>query len=228
MTHGPGPPARNLSPEARRRVLRRALLRPWALIVLVIGVVFFATSLEWWTLPLTLATYAALVVLAARDPIFQTLVLEGREKARAAARERARQAIGLAPEARVRRLPEGKTRSQAEAALEARERVLAAIKGSDEGTKDLFANTIPQLNRAADLLVGLAETREESANSQNTGVSKAIDAELSQAPERLHALRSEVVRASIESDDDARVRVDRVEGSLNDINRRLQELRANV
>ena len=227
MTRGPDP-TRNLSPEARRRVLRRALLRPWALIVLVVGVVFFATSLEWWTLPLTLATYAALVALAARDPIFQTLVLEGREKARSAARERARRAIGLTPEARLRRLPEGQTRSRAEAALEARKRVLAAIEGSDEETRVLFANTIPQLNRAADLLVGLAETREQPPRDQNTGASEAIDAELSQAPERFHGLRSEIVRASIESNDDARIRVDRVEESLNDMNQRLQQLRTNT
>ncbi len=73
MTRGTDRPAGELPPEARRRVLRAALLRPWALIVLVIGVVFFMLTLKWWALPLTLTTYAALVVLAVRDPIFQTL-----------------------------------------------------------------------------------------------------------------------------------------------------------
>lgn len=224
MTRGPGPTG-DLPPQARRRVLRAALLRPWALIVLVIGVIFFATTLTWWALPLTLATYAALVALAARDPIFQTMVLEGRDKARSVARDRARRVIGLTPEVRVRRLPGGETRDKAEAALEARERVLVAIKGSDEATRDLFANTIPELNRTAELLVDLAEAREQAAGSQHPKTSDTVDAELSRAPERFHALRSEVVRASIESGDDALIRVRRVEESLNETNRCLRELR---
>jgi hypothetical protein len=224
MTRG-SEPGGQLSPEARRRVLRAALLRPWALIVLVIGAVFFAITLKWWALPLTLATYAALVALAARDPIFQTLVLEGREKARSAARDRARRAAGLSPEARVRRLARGETRDRAETALEARERVLTAIEGSDEETRDLLAVTIRALNRTAELLVDLAEAREQAAGDQKTEASETVEAELSRAPEQFHALRSEVVRASIESGDDALVRVSRIEKSLNETNRRLQELR---
>lgn len=227
MTRGPAP-AGQLPPEARRRVLRAALLRPWALIVLFIGVVSFAITLKWWALPLTLATYAALVALAARDPIFQTLVLEGRAKARSVARERARRAVGLTPEARVRRLPQGETRDRAEAALEARERVLAAIEGSDEETRDLFANTIPALNLTAELLVDLAEAREQAAGDQKPEASETVDAELSRAPEQFHALRSEVVRASIESGDEALVRINRMEEYTNETNRRLQELRATI
>ena len=227
MTRGPGP-AGGHPPEARRRVLRAALIRPWALLVLTIGVVFFATTLKWWALPLTLATYAALVALAVRDPIFQTLVLEGREKARSVARERARRTMGLTPEARVRRLARGETRERAEAALEARERVLAAIRGSDEATGDLFADTIPELNRAAELLVDLAEAQEQTTGDQDPGKSEAVDAELARASERFLALRSEVVRASIESDDEALVRARRMEESLNETNRRLRELRSSA
>ena len=221
MTRGP---ITQLPPEARRRVLRRALLRPWALLVLAIGLFFFATTLKWWALPLTLATYASLVALAVRDPIFQTLVLDGREKARTVARNRARQAVGLTPETRARRLGQGETRERVEAALEARRRVLAAIEGSDEGTRSLFARAVPELDRAAELLVDLAEARQRPSRTESTEMSAAIDAELSLAPERFHALRSEVVRASIEGEENARTRVTVVEESLNETNRRLQNL----
>lgn len=227
MTRG-AEPGGQLPPEARRRVLRAALLRPWALIVLVTGVVFFAIALKWWALPLTLATYAALVALAVRDPIFQTLVLEGREKARSAARDRARRAVGLSPEARVQRLARGETRDRAETALEARARVLTAIEGSDKETRDLLADTIRALNRTAELLVDLAEAREQAAGDQKPEALETVDAEFSRAPEQFHALRSEVVRASIESGDDALVRVSRMEKFLNETNQRLQELRTTM
>ncbi|QIN79511.1 hypothetical protein GBA65_14390 [Rubrobacter marinus] len=210
-------------------MLRAALLRPWPLIVLVIGLVFFALTLTWWALPLTAATYAALVALAVRDPIFQTLVLEGREKARLLAQSRARQISGQTPKTRARRLREGETRDRLEAALEARERVLVAINGSDEETRNLFAGAVPQLERAAELLVDLAEAREQAPQEErNPGALSAIDAELSRAPERFHALRSEVVRASIESDADARDRAESVRESLDETNRRLRELRASA
>ncbi len=205
-----------------------ALLRPWALIVLAIGLVFFATTLTWWALPLTLATYAALVALAVRDPIFQTLVLEGREKARLLAQDRARHAVGLAPETSARRLLQGEARDRVEAALEARERVLVAINGSDEGTRDLFASAVPELDRAAELLVSLAEARERAPEDRDPDTLAAVDAEISQAPERFRALRSEVVRASIESDEAALARANRLKESLNETNRRLQELRSSV
>ncbi len=225
MTQSPGP-AGQLPPQARRRVLRAALLRPWALLVLAIGTVFFATTLTWWALPLTLATYAALVALAVRDPIFQTQVLEGREKARQVARTRARQAAGLTPEARVRRLKRSGNRDGIEAALEARDRVLVAIQGSDESTRALFSGAAPELNRAAELLVDLAEAREHTAVDQNAGTSSSIDAEISGAPEAFQSLRTQVVRASIEDDEDARARAARFEESLDEMNRRLQDLKA--
>ena len=222
MMHGPDG---QLPPQAQRRVLRAALLRPWALLVLVIGIVFFATTLAWWALPLTLATYAALVALAFRDPIFRIQVLEGREKARAAARDRARMAVGLTPRARARRLAQGDNRDRIEAALEARERVLVAIEGSDEPTRNLFPEAAPGLDRAAELLVDLAETREHPLGNQSPDTPAAIDAELSGAPEVFRSLRAQVIRASIEGDDDARAKADRFEESLNEFNRRLQELK---
>ena len=206
-------------------MLRAALLRPWGLLVLAIGIIFFATTLTWWSLPLTLATYAALVALAVRDPIFRIQVLEGREKARAEARNRARMAVGLTPQSRLRHLQRGDNRDRAEAALEARERVLVAIRGSDESTQNLFSGAAPELDRAAELLVDLAEAREHPPEDQTADASAAIDAELSAAPEAFQALRAQVVRASIEDDDDARARAGRFEESLNEINQRLQDLK---
>jgi hypothetical protein len=56
-------------------MVRVAALRPINVTMLVIGAVAFAITMAWWLLPLTIVTYAALVFLAARDPIFQRKVL---------------------------------------------------------------------------------------------------------------------------------------------------------
>lgn len=225
MTDGP---VRGLSPDARRRVLRAALLRPWAILVLVIGLFFFATTLTWWSAPLTLATYAALVALAFRDPIFQTLVIEGRDKARAAAQSRAQRAAGLSPEERARRLRRGETRTRVEAALEARGRVLLAIKESGDPARELLAEVIPELQRMAELLVNLAEARERAAHDIPPKDLAAIDTELSDAPEKLWASRTEVVRASIDDVESASARAGKLRESISRTNRRLQELRSGV
>ena len=71
--------ARRLSPEARQQVRRAAFLRPTSLLVAAIGGVFFALTLTWWSIPLTLVIYAMLVFLAARDALFGGSVLEGGE-----------------------------------------------------------------------------------------------------------------------------------------------------
>ncbi len=55
---------------------RAAALRPLNVLVLAIGAVLFVVSGSWWLIPLTLATYAVLVVLAARDPFFQRRILQ--------------------------------------------------------------------------------------------------------------------------------------------------------
>ena len=225
MTYGPGRP---LPPEARRRVLRAALLRPWAILVLVIGLFFFATTLTWWAAPLTLATYAALVALAFRDPIFQTLVLEGRDKARAAAQSRAQLVAGLSPEERARRLRRGETRTRVEAALEARGRVLLAIKESGDPARDLLADAIPELQRTAGLLVDLAEARERAARSNSPQILAAIDTELSDVPKKLGSFRAEVVRASIDDAEGASARAGKLREEIAGTNRRLQELRSGV
>src|SRR5215212_5502888 len=71
--------ARRLSPEARQQARRAAFLRPTSLLVAAIGGVFFALTLAWWSIPLTLAIYAVLVFLAASDTLFVDSVLEGGE-----------------------------------------------------------------------------------------------------------------------------------------------------
>src|SRR5215211_9333071 len=103
-----------LSPEERRRVTRAAALRPLNVLVLVIGAGIFATTLTWWVPPLTLVTYALLVFLAARDPIFGRRVLHGREEA-----TRLADSVDpdVSPERRARWLPRGETRQRVEAAL---------------------------------------------------------------------------------------------------------------
>lgn len=225
MTNGP---TRRLPPEAQRRVRRAALLRPWAILVLGIGTFFFATTLTWWAVPLTLVTYAALVVLAVRDPIFQTLVLEGRDSARAAAQSHVRRAAGLSPEERARRLQRGETRTRVETALEARGSVLLAIEESGEPARDPLAAAIPELQRTAELLVDLAEARERAANEIPSETLAAVDAELSETPEELRSFRAEVVRASIEDAEGASARAVKLRASIREANRRLQELKSNM
>src|SRR5918997_1083367 len=66
-----------ISSEDRRRILRAAALRPMNVLMLVIGAGIFATTLTWWILPPTLLTYALLVFLSARDPVFGHRVLHG-------------------------------------------------------------------------------------------------------------------------------------------------------
>ena len=220
--------ARPLSPEARRRVLRAALLRPWTVLVLVIGTFFFAATLAWWMLPLTIATYAALVVLAVRDPIFQTLVLEGRDKAREAARSRVQRAVGLSPKERARRLQRGETRTRVEEALEARERLLLAIEESGEPARSSLINAIPELQRTTELLVDLAEARERAAVKSPPKTLATVDTALSEVSEELKAFRAEVIRSSIEDSQVARTRAGNLQESIGETNRRLQELRYSI
>ncbi len=223
MTDGP---ATRLSPEAQRRVLRAALLRPWALLVLAIGTFFFAITLTWWAVPLTLVTYAALVFLDVRDPVFQTLVLEGREKARAAAQSRLQRAAGLSPEGRARRLRPGETRTKLEAALEARKRVLLAIEESGDPARGPLTDSIPDLQETADLLVDLAEARERATGESSLRTHAVVDAELSDAHEKLSAFRTETVRASIDDAEGALDRAGRLRKSIEEMNRRLRKVRS--
>src|SRR5919202_1446885 len=153
-----------LSPEARRRVLRAAFVRPWALLMVVIGAVFFAATLTWWIVPLTLATYASLVFLATRDPLFRSRVLEGRER-RPEIQPRSLRERNVSPERRVRWLPRGETRRKVEAALEVHRRTVFAIEESGDGARAVLDDAVPKLHRVAERLVDIAEKREKAAEA---------------------------------------------------------------
>src|SRR5215204_6787910 len=125
-----------LSPEERNRMLRAAALRPLNVIVLVIGVGIFITTLAWWVPPLTLATYASLIFLGARDPFFQRKVLRGDDT-----QAKSRNAVensDVSPERRARWLPRGETRQRVEAALDVYRKVVAAVETSDDVTRTVL------------------------------------------------------------------------------------------
>jgi hypothetical protein len=119
-------------------------LRPWGLLVLVIGAISFAMTLAWWIVPLTLATYAALVLLAARNPLFRTRALGKREihpeETRLGSPKK-----DVSPKQRARLLPRGETRQKVEAVLEVSRRTVIAIEESGGDTKGLLSDAIPKL-----------------------------------------------------------------------------------
>jgi chromosome segregation ATPase len=243
----PGGSEEQLSPEARRRVLRAAFLRPWGLLVVAIGAVSFATTLAWWIVPLTLATYAALVLLAARDPLFRSRVLEGRGS-RSGARRLGQEAIS--PERRARWLPRGETRQKVEAALEVHRRALIAIEESGDVAKAVMHDAVPKLHRIAERLVEVAQKRERASEAiqelkvsgsleRHEGQSKAdlaglenevraADAEISDAFEKLLTLRARVVRISVESGGAAQDAAAKLNADLDELNLRLEALRSTL
>jgi hypothetical protein len=242
----PGGSEEQLSPEARRRVLRAAFLRPWGLLVVAIGAVSFATTLAWWIVPLTLATYAALVLLAARDPLFRSRVLQGRGS-RSGAR------LGqeaISPERRARWLPRGETRQKVESALEVHRRALIAIEESGDVAKAVLHDAVPKLHRIAERLVEVAQKRERASEAiqelkvsgsleRHEGQSKAdlaglenevraADAEISDAFEKLLTLRARVVRISVESGGAAQDAAAKLNADLDELNLRLEALRSTL
>jgi hypothetical protein len=223
-------------------MLRAAALRPINVTMLVIGAGIFATTLAWWLLPLTLVTYASLVFLAVRDPIFQRKVLGGDEVSRIS--PNAVQSIDVSPERRARWLPRGETRQKVEAALDAYRKVVAAIETSDDVTRAVLEDSIPRLHAAADRLVDIAQGREKVAEvardiSQDKGSAAptaarqenlreleyridAADAEISDTFEELLDLRAKVVRISIDRENPARA--NDLNASLDGLNARLEAL----
>ena len=214
---------------------RAAALLPLNVVVLVIGVVFFAATLAWWALPLTLATYAALVALGTGNPILQQRVL-GREEP---------EALGtrdLSPERRARWLPRGETREKVEVALVEYRKVVAAIEASDDVTRAVLDDTVPRLHAAANRLVDVALQREKAAEtvgdlrgkpgsgngsrSDNLQtLEERIDeanAEISATGEELLDLRAKVVRVSIDADNAQRA--NDLNASLDELNARLEAL----
>ena len=223
-------------------MLRAAALRPINLLMVMIGVGIFATTLAWWLLPLTFVTYASLVFLAARDPVFQRKVLGGDEVPKAS--PNAVESSDLSPERRARWLPRGETRQKVEAALDVYRKVVAAIETSDDVTRAVLEDSLPRLHAAADRLVDVARGREKAAEvardlGRDAGSSvktparrenlreledriSAADAEISDTFEELQDLRAKVVRVSIDSANPARA--SDLNASLDGLNARLEAL----
>jgi hypothetical protein len=223
-------------------MLRAAALRPINVIMLVFGAGIFVTTLAWWWLPLTLATYASLVFLAARDPIFRRKVLGGDPVPKAS--PNAVEGSDVSPERRARWLPRGETRQKVEAALDVYRKVVAAIETSDDVTRAVLEDVVPRLHAAADRLVEVARGREKaaevaqdlrkdmasaaptSARQENLrdleNRINAADTEIAGTYQELQDLRAKVVRISIDSENPARA--NDLNASLDGLNTRLEAL----
>jgi hypothetical protein len=223
-------------------MLRAAALRPINVTMLVIGAGFFATTLAWWLLPLTIVTYTSLVFLAARDPIFQRKVLGKGEVPKTSSN--AVDSSDVSPERRARWLPRGETRQKVEAALDVYRKVVAAVESSDDVTRMVLDDVVPRLHTAADRLVDVAQGRERAAEvahdlSRDAGSAaptsarkenlrelenriSAADAEISDTYQELLDLRAKVVRISIDAENPART--NDLNASLDGLNARLEAL----
>lgn len=242
VTNTPELPHRDSPPGNRRRVIKAALLRPINVLMLAIGGVFFALTSSWWILPLTLLTYSALVFLAARDPAFESRVLEGRE---APSQRNAADDNSVSPERRARWLPRGETRQKIEAALHAYRQIVTAIEQSDDVARAVLEDTIPKLHMAADRMVVAAHNREKAAQAirelqtSSPGDSdenrtrtlrdleselQSANAEISETTHKLQTLRASVVRVSIDSGTAARATAAELNSSLDELNVRLEAL----
>jgi len=221
-------------------MLRSAALRPINVMVLAIGGVMSVLTAIWWLLPLTFVTYASLVFLSARDPIFQRKVLGGGGSAALPPTTRSNE---VSPERRARWLPRGETRQKVEEILQVYRKVVAAIEASDDVTRAVLDDALPRLHAAADRLVDVAEAREkadEVARELRQGIGatagatrqenlrhleeriRTADAEISGTSEELIDLRAKVVRLSIDANNPTRARD--LNTSLDGLNARLEAL----
>jgi len=228
--------------------MRAAFLRPRNLLVVAIGGVFFAITSAWWAIPLTLATYAALVFLDTRYPPFRDSVPEKREGGLETPYGSLREK-DISPERRARWLPRGKTRRKVEAALEVNRRTLFAIEESGEVARAVLDDAVPKLHHVAERLVDVAEKRERVAGAirdlktpagtghregQETNLTelenelRAADAEITGIFEKLLALRARVVRVSIESGNAAQSAAAKLNADLDEMNLRLDALHSTM
>ncbi len=240
---------RQLSPEERRRVVRAAFLRPTNLLVVVVGGVFFALTLVWWAVPLTLVTYAVLVFLAVRDPLLRESALGGRNVQAGTLPKAPRKGGDASPERRARWLPRGETRQKVEAALEVHQRTILAIQESDNVVQAVLDDAVPKLDEAAERLVDVAQTREKLAGAiqdlkarpgaafregldtdlaQLENELHTADAEISSTFEKLLTLRARVVRISVESGGSAQEAAVKLNADLDEMNLRLDALRSTM
>lgn len=232
------PPETPATTTKRGKVLRAAALKPLNLLTLVAGLGIFATTLTWWILALTLATYAILVYLAAKDPVFERRVIEGKRA----------EPIGgapsrdIPPERRARWLPRGGTREKVEDALVTYRKVIVAIEEADDVTRQVLEGSIPRLHEAAERMVDVAANREKAAETlrdfqgrrtpdddpqretslrQLEGHIERADAEISGISEQLLTLRAQAVRASMDSAGAAQ-QAAALNASLDELNFRLE------
>ncbi len=223
---------------------RAALLHPMHLLVAAIGIAFFAMTLAWWVLPLTLVTYLALVYLAANAPLFKRRVLRGRESP-SGTMPILSEGGKASAEQRARKLPDGETRRRVEAALTARNRALIAIENSGEAARVLLQDAPPKLDLLLERLIDVSEKREQVAATvrppettqdgprhvaRNTPSEQkerellAMDAQLSDAFEKISALRPRVVRVSTKSGNEAREAASKLIADLDETLRHLDAL----
>jgi hypothetical protein len=236
-----------LSPEDRQLVRRAAFLRPMSLLVVVIGGIFFALTLAWWVIPLTLVTYAVLVFLAARDPLFWNYVLERRESG-SRMRSEAPKDRDISPERRARWLPRGETRQKVEAALEVHRRTMVAIQESGDVAQAVLDDAVPKLDGVAERLVDVAHKREKVAGAiqdlktrpgaprqdhdanlaELENELRVADAEISGTFEKLLTLRARIVRVSVESGGAAQEAAAKLNADLDEMNLRLDALHSTM
>jgi hypothetical protein len=241
---GEAPERASLSPEERRRMMRASLLRPVNIVVPVIGVGIFATTLLWWVPPLTALTYAALVFLAVRDATFQERVLRGRNATQRSLNVPGSEDPDVPPERRAHWLPRGETRQKVEAALTVYRKAVTAIEESDDVTRAVLDDAIPKLHAVAERMVDVAHHRERAAEAVENLRSRATqsnpqrdrdlgrleqelraaDAEISGMVDGLLNLRARVVRISIENESAARAAAGDLNRDLDEMNLRLEAL----
>ncbi|MGI9050220.1 MAG: hypothetical protein ACR2GU_12755 [Rubrobacteraceae bacterium] len=233
-----------LSPGERGRITRAAALRPINVLMLILGGGIFAvgvlaTPLAWLILLLTLVTYTALVILSARDPVFQQRTLEGRSSR--AIETTPQQDRDISPERRARWLPRGETRQNVEDALVTYRKAVTAIEESDDVTRAVLDDAVPKLHAASRRLVEVADRREKAAEmvkdlenrepneeqkatlTELESEIRAADVEISATSEQFLTLRARVVRASIDSSNAAMTATE-LNTSLDELNLRIEAL----
>ena len=222
------------SPEARRQAMKVASLRPMNLLVVVIGAVYFTLTLAWWIIPLTLATYAALILVAPRDQILHNKVLERRERQLEMQLVSPNKDQTSPPDQRARRLPHGETRQKVEAALKAQRRTMVAIEEAGDVTRAALGDAIPKLHLVIERFVDVAEKREQRVraiqdleNNRSADLAelekelRAADAEIFDALEKLSSFRTRIVRVSTESGGAIQKAVTELNADLDVLNLRL-------
>jgi len=216
------------------------------LLVVVVGGVFFALTLVWWAVPLTLVTYAVLVFLAVRDPLLRESVLRGRDERASRLLKAPRKGVDVSPERRARRLRHGEAHQKVEAALEVYRGTVFAIEESGDVVRTALDDALPKLHHTAERLVDVAEKRERVAGAirdlektrsgaehhedrgaelaELENVLRAAEAEISNTFGKLSTLRARVVRISVESRGAALDAAAKLNADLDEMNLRLDAL----